>query len=56
MKNIGYIPINKLREMISSKEISPVEVINETFQRINSLDSRFGAYITLDEENAIKMV
>ncbi len=54
MKNIGYIPINKLRSMISSKEISPVEVMNETFERINSLNSRFGAYITLDEEGSIK--
>ena len=54
MKNIGYIPINKLRNMISSKEISPVEVMNETFERINSLNSRFGAYITLDEEGSIK--
>ncbi len=54
MKNIGYIPINKLRNMISSKEISPVEVMNETFERINSLNSIFGAYITLDEEGSIK--
>jgi len=54
MEKIGYMPINKLRNMISSKEISPVEIMNETFERINSLNSRFGAYITLDQEGSLK--
>ncbi len=54
MEKIGYMPINKLRKMISSKEISPVEIMNETFERINSLNSRFGAYITLDQEGSLK--
>ena len=54
MEKIGYIPINKLRKMISTKEISPVEIMNETFERINSLNSRFGAYITLDQEGSLK--
>ena len=54
MEKIGYIPINKLRKMISSKEISPVEIMNETFERINSLNSRFGAYITLDQAGSLK--
>jgi Asp-tRNA(Asn)/Glu-tRNA(Gln) amidotransferase A subunit family amidase len=54
MKILGYTPMHKLREMISSKEISPVEIMTETFNRINSLNDRFGAYITLDEENAMK--
>ena len=54
MEKIGYMPINKLRKMISSKEISPVEIMNETFERINSLNSRFGAYITLDQAGSLK--
>jgi len=54
MEKIGYMPINKLRNMISSKEISPVEIMNETFERINSLNSRFGAYITLDQAGSLK--
>ena len=54
MEKIGYMPINKLRKMISSKEISPVEIMNETFERINSLNSRFGAFITLDQAGSLK--
>ena len=54
MEKIGYMPINKLRKMISTKEISPVEIMNETFERINSLNSRFGAYITLDQAGSLK--
>ena len=54
MEKIGYMPIKKLRKMISSKEISPVEIMNETFERINSLNSRFGAYITLDQAGSLK--
>ena len=54
MSTIGYIPIHKLKDMILKKEISPVEVMEMTFQRINKLNDRLGAFITIDEENSMK--
>lgn len=38
--------------MIRDKKISPVEVMDEVFERIEQLNGKYNAFCTLDEDNA----
>ena len=50
---IGFMPATELRDRIASKELSPVEVIEATLRRIESLDGQLGAYITVMGDEAL---
>ena len=43
-----------LSEMIKNKEISSVELTKSVFDRIKAVEGKVDAYLTLDEENAMK--
>uniref|UniRef100_UPI003FED9C3E amidase n=1 Tax=Ruminococcus bicirculans (ex Wegman et al. 2014) TaxID=1160721 RepID=UPI003FED9C3E len=43
-----------LSEMIKNKEISSAELTKSVFDRIKAVESKVDAYLTLDEENAMK--
>lgn len=44
----------ELSEMLKNKEISSVELTNAVFQRIDDVEDKVEAYVTLDKENALK--
>lgn len=43
----------ELSEMLEKKEISAVELTNDVFNRIESVEEKVGAYVTLCKENAL---
>lgn len=45
---------SELSKMLKNKEISSVELTKSVFERIDSVDDKIGAYITLNKENALK--
>lgn len=49
-----FLTISELSNLIKKKEVSPVEVMNCFLERINRLDSKINAYITLLESESIK--
>ncbi len=51
---LAFMPSTELRKLIASKQVSPVEVTSLYFQRISSLDSRLNAYLTLNEDEAMR--
>ena len=52
--DLAFTPAWKMREMIVEKEVSPVELTELYFDRIDRLDSRLNAYLTLDRDGAMK--
>ena len=53
-KELAFTPAWRLRELIGDKKVSPVELTELYFDRIDSLDSRLNAYLTLDRDGAMK--
>ena len=45
---------SELSEMLKTKEISSVELTKSVFDRIDKVDKKVNAYVTLDKENALK--
>lgn len=43
----------ELSKMLAAKEISSVELTNSVFDRIDAVESKVDAYVTLDKENAL---
>ncbi|MEE9557192.1 MAG: amidase family protein, partial [Candidatus Adiutricales bacterium] len=54
MERICYTPAVELAEMIRKKDISPVEVVNTFFKRIEDLNPKITAYCTLTMESALR--
>ena len=50
---IKYKTIKEIKKMISEKEISNKEVIQEVYRLINE-NSHLNAFVTLNEESSIK--
>ncbi len=46
--------ISELAPKIKARKISPVELVRSVLQRIEELDPKLNAYITVDEEGALK--
>jgi aspartyl-tRNA(Asn)/glutamyl-tRNA(Gln) amidotransferase subunit A len=46
--------VEKLHKLIVNKEIRPSELVAESFQKINSLDEKVQAFLTLNEEAAME--
>ncbi|NLZ46704.1 MAG: Asp-tRNA(Asn)/Glu-tRNA(Gln) amidotransferase subunit GatA, partial [Clostridiales bacterium] len=44
----------ELSKMLRDKKISSVELTKSVFNRIEDVDKKIGAYITLNKENALK--
>ena len=44
----------ELSQMMKKKEVSSVEITKSVFERIKAVESKVGAYVTLDEENALR--
>ena len=50
---IKYKSIKEIKKMISNKEISNVEIVNEVFKNVSE-NEHLNAFITLNEEDSIK--
>ncbi len=46
--------IHQLHELLLKKEISPKEIVEDVFNRIENIEEKLRAYITLTKENALK--
>jgi len=52
-QELAFTPAWKLHQLILSKQISPVELTQLYFDRINSLNSKLNAYLTLNYDDAL---
>ncbi len=50
---LAFAPTYELAELIASKQVSPVEVTQLYFDRIEKLDSRLNSYLTLTKDEAL---
>ena len=53
MSSLHYRSARELAALIASKEISPREVMEETFKRIESLNPQLNAFVSLDADHAM---
>ena len=51
---LAYQPLYRLRELIAAKELSPVELVETTLERIDHYNSRLGAFITVTHDLALE--
>ena len=51
---LAYQPLYRLRELIAAKELSPVELVEATLERIDHYNSRLGAFITVTHDLALE--
>ncbi|MDP6668098.1 MAG: amidase [Dehalococcoidia bacterium] len=52
-RELGFTPTHRLREMIGSKEISPVELTESHLRRADELDPQLGIFITRISDQAV---
>ncbi len=52
-RELGFTPVYRLREMIGSKEISPVELMESHIRRADELDPKLGIFITRISDQAM---
>ncbi|MFQ6121976.1 MAG: amidase [Dehalococcoidales bacterium] len=53
-KDLSFTPAYKLAEMIKSKKLSPVELMEGTLKRIREINPKINAYLTVVEEEAMQ--
>ena len=53
-KELALTPAIKLRDLIQSKEISPVEITKIYLDRIDKFDGRLNSYITVTADSALE--
>ncbi len=51
---LTYAPAWKLRELIGTRQISPVELVKSTFARIEELNPRLNAFLTVTADLALQ--
>jgi aspartyl-tRNA(Asn)/glutamyl-tRNA(Gln) amidotransferase subunit A len=52
--SLHKLTIHELREMLAGRQVSAVELTRDVLQRIEKVEDRVKAYITLDPEGALK--
>lgn len=53
-RDLMFLPAWKQRELLSKKEVSSVELTETALRRIDALDSKLHAFLTVDREGALK--
>ena len=53
-KDLAYTSASEIRDLIAGKRLSPVEITELYFRRIEGLDSRLNSYLTLNHDEAMK--
>ena len=52
--SLHKLTIHELQEMLARRQVSAVELTRDVLQRIEKVEDKVRAYITLDPEDAIK--
>ena len=52
--DLPFLSISELSGLMASKEVSPVEATEAYLERIEALDGRLHAYVTVTAEEALK--
>jgi Asp-tRNA(Asn)/Glu-tRNA(Gln) amidotransferase A subunit family amidase len=52
-QDLAFAPAMEIRQLIASKKLSPVEITELFFSRIESLDPQLNAYLTLSRDGAL---
>lgn len=55
MSHLHELTLKELTTKIQAKDVSVEEVVKDTFSRINETDEKIGSFITLNEENSLKL-
>ena len=53
-ENLAFAPATELKELIASKEVSPVEITQLYLDRIDRLDGQLNSYLTVTSELALE--
>ena len=53
-ENLAFAPATELKELIASKEVSPVEITQLYLDRIDRLDGQLNSYLTVTPELALE--
>lgn len=53
-EKLAFAPASELRTLIATKQVSPVELTELYFERIDRLDSKLNAYLTLTRDEAME--
>ena len=53
-KDIPFLTVAELSELIGQKEVSPVEVVESYLERIDSLNFKFNSYLTVCRKEALQ--
>jgi len=53
-RELAFTPTYKLVDMIKSKKLSPVELMEVTLKRINAFNPKLNAFLTMAEEEAMQ--
>ena len=51
--NLAFAPASDLAELIATKQVSPVEVTELYFERIERLDGQLNSFLTLTQDEAM---
>ena len=52
-ENLAFAPSHELAELIADKQVSPVEITQLYYDRIERLDDKLNSYLTLTKDNAL---
>ena len=52
-EKLAFAPAHKLAGLIATKQVSPVEMTELYFERIDRLDSKLNSYLALMRDEAI---
>ena len=53
-EKLAFAPASELRTLIATKQVSPVQLTELYFERIDRLDSKLNAYLTLTRDEAME--
>ena len=53
-RTLGFQSLTSLAGLIASRQISPIEIVNDLISDIERLNARLGTYITICSESALK--
>ena len=53
-KNLVFVPIRQLADLLRTKQISPVELTNLSLQRLEDVGKMHNAVVTITTERALR--
>lgn len=53
-RELAFTPVYQLRELIKQKKLSPVDLLDVIFRRVEEINPKINAYLTLTQEEAYR--